>query len=193
MKDRELKEGERMLENANRVIAKHKALDRFEELQSQFDRIEARLTEPVSLATLGYLPAESQRLQREEVEKITDRLIPLARELTSYMARFLKRFPDEQTDLDPNVDSISSFRAFVRGISVDDLPKHEERFKRRLNENVLKEVGLLHGSLEDERPGNPRQDRASQHGPEATRLEARYLYAIGAQRCARSRDPRFPA
>ncbi len=36
-------------------------------------------------------------------------------------------------------------------MDLDDLPKHEERFKRRLNENVLNEIGLLHGGLEDER------------------------------------------
>ncbi|HPE05279.1 MAG TPA: SbcC/MukB-like Walker B domain-containing protein, partial [Thauera sp.] len=67
------------------------------------------------------------------------------------MTRFLKKFPDEQADLDADVAALPSFQALYERISADDLPKHETRFKQRLNEKVLHEVGLLHGSLENDR------------------------------------------
>jgi uncharacterized protein YPO0396 len=89
--------------------------------------------------------------ERDYVEKLSERIVPLGKELTSLMSKFLKRFPDEQTDLDPNLESLPSFQALFDRVSKDDLPKYEERFRQRLNENVVNEVGLLYGSLEDER------------------------------------------
>ena len=150
-KDRELRDGRRMLEASQRSLALAKASEDYEKWQSQYEAIASGLAEPISLANIGLLPSACMQSQRESVEKIQEKLAPLGRELISGMSRFLKRFPDEQADLDPNIESLSSFRALFEKISIDDLPKHEERFKRRLNENVLNEVGLLHGSLEDER------------------------------------------
>lgn len=150
-KDRELRDGRRMLEASQRSLASAKDSEDYEKWQSQYEAIASGLAEPISLANIGVLPSVCMQTQRESVEKMQEKLAPLGRELISGMSRFLKRFPDEQADLDPNIESLSSFRALFERISIDDLPKHEERFKRRLNENVLNEVGLLHGSLEDER------------------------------------------
>jgi uncharacterized protein YPO0396 len=63
----------------------------------------------------------------------------------------LREFPDIQTDLDPHVDSLDSFFALQAKISSDELPQHEARFKKRLNEKVLQEIGALRANLEQER------------------------------------------
>ena len=151
MRERELKDGNRLLENGHAMIRRAEVDGVLLQAEEHFDSLQESLKEPLSIHNLGSLPDETERLQREQVDRLQERLVPIARDMTSGMTRFLKKFPDEQIDLDADVGSLSSFLALFERISVDDLPKHEERFKRRLNENVLNEIGLLHGGLEDER------------------------------------------
>ena len=151
MRERELNDGNRLLESARITLRRAGTEGVLVQATEQFDSLNDALKEPLSIQNLGTLPADTERLQREQVDSLQERLIPIARDMTSGMTRFLKKFPDEQIDLDADVAALSSFVALFERISVDDLPKHEERFKRRLNENVLNEIGLLHGGLEDER------------------------------------------
>ena len=151
MRERELNDGNRLLESARVTLRRAGTEGVLVQASEQFDSLNDSLKEPLSIQNLGTLPADTERLQREQVDSLQERLVPIARDMTSGMTRFLKKFPDEQIDLDADVAALSSFVALFERISVDDLPKHEERFKRRLNENVLNEIGLLHGGLEDER------------------------------------------
>ncbi len=151
MREREFTDGNRLLESARNILRKGEKDGELAIALEQFESLQCDLREPLSIQNLGVLPAETERLQREQVDKLQDKLVPIAREMTSGMTKFLKKFPDEHIDLDADVGSLSSFVAMFERISIDDLPKHEERFKRRLNENVLNEIGLLHGGLEDER------------------------------------------
>ena len=151
MRERELNDGNRLLEIARNTLRRAETDGSLAQAIEQFDSLQDSLKEPLSIQNLGTLPSETERLQREQVDRLQERLIPVARDMTSGMTKFLKKFPEEQIDLDADVSSHSSFVALFERISIDDLPQHEERFKRRLNENVLNEIGLLHGGLEDER------------------------------------------
>jgi uncharacterized protein YPO0396 len=151
MRERELLDGSRMLDVAKDKVRKAQTNAVFNAAREQFSELQEIVHERLSLDNLGTLPSETERKQREIVDKLQERLVPVMREVTSGMTRFLNKFSEEQVDLDADVDSLPSFAALFAKISQDDLPKHEERFKRRLNENVLNEIGLLHGGLEDER------------------------------------------
>jgi uncharacterized protein YPO0396 len=150
-RQRELQEGNRMLENAKSRIRKAEQEEQLEAASEQFAVLDSIIKGSLTLANLGTLPPETERLLREKSDQLQDRLRPIADELRSNMGRFLRRFPDEQSDLDTNVESLTSFVALFERISKDDLPKHSERFKQRLNENVLNEIGLLNSGLENER------------------------------------------
>jgi uncharacterized protein YPO0396 len=147
----ELKNGQRILDNAQRTIERVAASDQQERFETQFDALKKELRGELTLDNLGTFPMEAARRLRLACDKQQERLTPLMRELTSTMTRFLKRFPDEQADLDADPASLSSFDSLFKRIIADDLPKHETRFKQRLNEKVLLEIGLLHGGLEDDR------------------------------------------
>ncbi len=151
MREREFSDGNRLLESARTTLRRALTDGALALATEHFDSLHDALKEPLSIQNMGTLPSETERLQREQVDRLQERLIPVAKDMTSGMTKFLKKFPDEQIDLDADVSSHSSFVALFERISIDDLPKHEERFKRRLNENVLNEIGLLHGGLEDER------------------------------------------
>ena len=151
MRERELRDGSRMLDVAKDKVRKAQTDAVFNAAREQFSELQEIVHERLSLENLGTLPSETERKQREIVDNLQERLVPVMREVTSGMTRFLNKFSEEQADLDADVHSLPSFAALFAKISQDDLPKHEERFKRRLNENVLNEIGLLHGGLEDER------------------------------------------
>ncbi len=147
---REHSDGVRLVSHSRRVAA---ALTpaRHSEFAISFDAITAAMPQPLQIENLASLPGEITDKLRGRVEAVQQKLIPLAREVTSGMTRFLKKFPDEQSDLDAAVESLSSFQALHQRIAQEDLPQHEIRFKQRLNEKVLHEVGLLHGALENDR------------------------------------------
>ncbi|HBE70135.1 MAG TPA: hypothetical protein DDW52_18460 [Planctomycetaceae bacterium] len=147
----ELRSGTAFLNNARRTIDQVEVNGRQDQHREQFDAIKELLKEELSIETLATLEADTERLLRRDYDKQTDRLAPISKEVTSAMTRFLKKFPDEQSDLDADVASLESFVELYQRIAADDLPKYESRFKQRLNEKVLHEVGMLHSSLETER------------------------------------------
>jgi uncharacterized protein YPO0396 len=150
-RENELRNGSQVLSVAQKKLTSAQQDGSLLLAEEQFDALRSAVQQTLTLENFATLPNQFTQQLRDDCEKLQDRLQPIARDLTSAMTRFLKKFPDEQADLDANVESLSSFEALYARIATDDLPKHEERFKRRLNEKVLHEIGLLHGSLEDDR------------------------------------------
>ncbi|MEQ1829343.1 MAG: ATP-binding protein [Pirellula sp.] len=150
-RERELRDGTRLLTTAQEKLQKAQSDGSLVIATQQFEALRSLIKEPLTIANLDALPKKTEETYRDRSEQLKDRLIPAERDVTSGMSKFIRHFPDEQIDKDVNIESLSSFVALYERISMDDLPKHEERFKRRLNENVVNEIGLLHGGLEDER------------------------------------------
>ena len=147
----ELKQGQRWLSAAQDRLKVAASDGRLAVAEVEFESLRALVGQELTLDNVAVLPETFERQQRHLFDRLQDSLVPVARELTSAMTRFLKKFPDEHADLDAHVASLSSFVALHQRIAGDDLPQHEERFKKRLNEKVLHEIGLLHGGLESER------------------------------------------
>lgn len=147
----ELRNGLRVLNNAEGTIERLSSTPNRDSLLFHFPAIGIEVGEQLTIENLATLPSDFERQQRARVDSLISKLQPLARELTGYMSKYLRTFADENKDLDADVDSLDSFEALYERLSQDDLPRHEARFKSRLNETVLHEVGLLHGSLENDR------------------------------------------
>ncbi len=140
-----------VLANARKKLAKGEQDGSLEAARDEFDSLKDLVKEPLTLDNIGLLPEVFERDQRERWEKLDKQLSPIGRDLTNAMVKYLRKFQDEQSDLDANIETLSSFEALHQRIAADDLPKHEERFKSRLNEKVLHEIGLLNGGLETDR------------------------------------------
>ncbi len=147
----ELKSGLKWLAGARERLKTAEADGRLDRAQVEFETLHKLVGQELTLDNVATLPESFERTQRQQFERSQESLKPIVRDLTSAMTRFLKKFPEEHEDLDAHVESLSSFRALHAKIASDDLPRHEERFKKRLNEKVLHEIGLLHGELESER------------------------------------------
>ena len=150
-RENEARMGQQLLTNARTKLQKAESDGRLEIARDEFDSLKELVDQKLTLDNIGTLPESFERDQRERWEKLDQQLAPIARDLTNAMVKYLRKFQDEQTELDANVETLSSFEALHQRIASDDLPKHEERFKSRLNEKVLHEIGLLNGGLETDR------------------------------------------
>jgi len=86
---------------------------------------------------------------RKEKESIESKLRPIQQKLTDIMHQFLRKSKVE-TGLRPDPNYLDDFLARHRRIVRDDLPKHAERFKKRLNDKVTREISFLHGQFKSD-------------------------------------------
>lgn len=91
---------------------------------------------------------EQQDTQIMQLLRVLD---PVRERLLELMNRFLGNFPERAANLRPTVEYLSGFLAIRQRIIDDDLPRHEQRFKERLNQKVIEEIGMFWGGLTQQR------------------------------------------
>ncbi len=149
---KQFNDGELLLKSVDEKIATAKRNGRWEAANAQFAAIKDGLGDRVlTIENMGRLPTEAAYEMSTQVAELEQSIEPIRDQMTKAMSRFLTKFPVFESELDPTPSALSSFEQLHVRISKDDLPRHERRFKQRLKEKVLQEIGLLHGSLEDER------------------------------------------
>jgi uncharacterized protein YPO0396 len=149
---RQLGEAERLIANAEAVLARRTAEGALVRPVETFDELEDCFREqPLTATNLFEQERAFQDAQRAELDQLRQELDPLKTELERLMISFLRDSPEERTDLEPGVDFLDGFLALRERIRREDLPRHEYRFKERLNEKVTQEIGLLHAAFQSER------------------------------------------
>lgn len=150
--EKDLADGRRIRDRVLASIQRAKTAGMFETSERVFDEIKAILGErSLVLDNLSTLPAEVNAELTARLVELENRLTPIRDTLTKAMSKLLQKFPVFESELDPTPQSLPSFEELASRIAKDDLPRHELRFQQRLKNNVLQEIGLLHGSLENER------------------------------------------
>lgn len=148
----ELDNGKRLCGKAAAAVEEARRDGTYDELAEQFSAIETLLGESLlTIENLTILPERFKQDRYDEVTRLADQLESIAKPLRSKMSRFLADFAEFRSEMDGDVGSLPQFVALHRRIDKDDLPRHEKRFKERLNEKVLHEVGVLNSHLENER------------------------------------------
>jgi uncharacterized protein YPO0396 len=149
--NKEIENGERAVANARailreraseRTLAKHEEC--FKSLEAEF------LDDPLTVNTLIERERAFVDQRRKSLDRLRDELAPLANSLQRAMSRFLLEFAAERSDLQPDTTYLDSFLDLRAHVIREDLPRHEQRFKERLNEKVTHEIGLFNGSLQSE-------------------------------------------
>lgn len=149
---RQLAEYERLIANAAKILKEREANGTLACHTESFSDLEACfLDAPLAPATLFEREREFKEVRRAEVEQLRQDIEPMRTRVTTLMIRFLRDFPDERTDLEPQVEYLDSFLELRAHIQREDLPRHEQRFKERLNEKVIHEIGLLNAALRSDR------------------------------------------
>lgn len=66
------------------------------------------------------------------------------------MQAYKNDYPLETREADAAVDAAPEFRAMLRDLREQDLPRHEQRFKALLNEGTIQDIALFQNQLEKE-------------------------------------------
>lgn len=107
-------------------------------------------TQPTNAFELVELKERFRADLGNRTRRLREELDPLKGDLVEAMAEYMRRCPGEH-DIRANIEYLPAFLALRQRILEDDLPRHEQRFKERLNERVIQEIGLFRADLERER------------------------------------------
>ncbi len=148
---RELDDGERLIAVAQRKLDERRRDGTLAEHAASFAELDARFVEqPLTAADLFERERGFLEQLHENVDRLLDELRPRETELCTAMSNFLHECPEEQNDLRADINYLDSFLGLAERIEKEGLPRHERRFKERLNEKVTQEIGLLNGALQTE-------------------------------------------
>jgi uncharacterized protein YPO0396 len=178
--ERAIAEGKRLIANAVHSLQAAKADGLLELHRHAFGDLEGCFTEN-PLTAVTFFEQEQVFMKTKHAEaNVLQRLVdPLRNELCSAMNAFLRDFPAEKADLDASPDSLDSFLGLRERIQREDLPRHEQRFKERLNEKVIADFGLL--NVADAARRDRAEDRAVESVARSARIPAGHLHAARAE------------
>lgn len=158
-KDGKRKEKERMQGEKEGAIKLHEddlkeciqitGLLKKEEQEAFFPKIQKFVhTEDVGLKTIDRL----QSKVRKEIDELKGKKIntqgKLREGIVSKMQRYKHEYPAETHEVDASIEASKEFKQFFRKISEEDLPRHEERFKRLLKEGTINDIAIFKNQLE---------------------------------------------
>jgi uncharacterized protein YPO0396 len=67
------------------------------------------------------------------------------------MQGYKDKYPQETSEIDASIESSNEYRKILSGLISQDLPRHEERFKRLLREGTIQDIALFQNHMEKER------------------------------------------
>ncbi|WP_164101158.1 ATP-binding protein [Candidatus Laterigemmans baculatus] len=148
---REIEQGEKVLEQARSRLETFRREQSLRHYEAVFPDLDKRLTRSaLTVENLFAKEVEWKDASVAEIARLRGKLDPLTERLLRAMGQFLREFKAERDDLQAEVGAIDDFLGLLEQIRREDLPKHEQRFKDRLNDKVTQEVALFHAALQDE-------------------------------------------
>lgn len=146
-----IKQAERLIDNATSALRKLEGSGELDGHRTVFPELETSFVDaPLTVDDFLERKDAFRQDQERRVSRLRAKLEPERDRLLKSMGRYLRKFPEE-TDMLPNCDYLDSFLGLRQRIVEEDLPRHEGRFKSRLNEKVTHEIGLFRGALDKER------------------------------------------
>lgn len=150
--ERKIADGEQLLANAEADLRKLDCEGSLMGHRAQFAELEAAFAEPpLTPETIFEREKQHRNAQDVRIQRLRKDMEPTRTRLLSAMAAFLQKCPAETNDLRPSIEYLDGYLGLRQRIVDDDLPKHERRFKERLNQKVIEEIGLFRNALEQER------------------------------------------
>jgi uncharacterized protein YPO0396 len=150
--ENQIKDGRRLIANAQSQLEKQRQQADWGVHEQCFADLREHFAEhPLTALNLMDQRPRFTTTYHAKADQLRARLEPLRVRVCHDMNRFLRTFGEERSDLDATVEHLTGFLALRDQIQREDLPRHEQRFKERLNEKVTQEIGILNGALQTER------------------------------------------
>jgi uncharacterized protein YPO0396 len=113
-------------------------------------RLEAFAQRNLSVESCDNAQVEHREWLQGRIDAGEKRKGHLAQSVVRRMMEFKQTYPLETKDFDANMASAGEFGALLQRLTVDDLPRHEDRFKALLHEGSINDIGLLQSQLDVE-------------------------------------------
>lgn len=114
------------------------------------ERIEARLKgKDLMLQNTDLLLSDTQNYFHNSAASYQGRLKSAEDDLLHRLSIFVRDFHESSTDLDPSLEALPGFLALKARIERDDLPRHQERFRDLMNENIAQDILDFRAELEN--------------------------------------------
>lgn len=152
--EREIAQANALIGQAQQRIAEARERGDWDGQEAQFATIQRDLEQNGAvLAAENILGSESSYMTalRDYIDTLRGQLEPVEKSMLQSMSKFLRKFRHFEQDLREDPAYLNDFISLHDRLEREDLPKHETRFKERLNEKVTTELGILHNQLHNER------------------------------------------
>ena len=119
-----------------------------------FDRLDAtlhgRFSKLQELSQFAELQNETSHAIQVRLNALHSEAEPIRADGIRAMQKFLSDSPEERNDLRADWLYLDGFLGLLDQLRQEDLPRHEQRFRERLNDNVAQELGVFHAALQCE-------------------------------------------
>lgn len=112
--------------------------------------IERGLLDKLDLNNVDKRERELREFLTADIDAIDQKIKRKGESIVGLMGDFLHRWREEALDVDASLDSRQEFREILDRLEREDLPRHEERFKKKLNEDTINGIALFQEKLESE-------------------------------------------
>ena len=141
-----------ILQSAKTEVEQATDFGQFATHEVRFDEITTSLGDPaLSIEDIFIRRDKWKHLTEEKIKKLRAPLDDLANKLIGKMSAVLREFREEAANFDASVRSLGSFLGWLEQLRKEDLPRHEKKFKDRLNDQVSQEIALFNTELRQER------------------------------------------
>ncbi len=152
---RESEDGAYLLQRHAAILAIRETEGKLGQHRIEFDTLAALLAEKIPrvelLTDFSEYQTDASRDLQQRLNHLGEQAEPMRTEVIRSMQKFLSENPEARDDLQADLHYLSGFLGLLERLRKEDLPRHELRFRERLNEKVVQEIGLFHAALQCER------------------------------------------
>lgn len=150
--ERWLADATKLMENCQRTLKASRSDGSWSRHSESFADLDTLLAEhPLTTDDCSERRETIRKSLDAERTRLRSELTPIEETLLEQMTRFLTANREEQLDLRASIAYLDDYLRLLERIRDEDLPRHEQRFKDRLNEKVGHEVSVLRNSFEIDR------------------------------------------
>ncbi len=122
-----------------------------EERDTWFPGIDPFCARNLNLQNIDKAQREVREAIQQQLDNDANRVKRLTEKLIGAMQAYKNAYPAETAEVDAGLEALNEFETMLQALQEQDLPRHEQNFKRLLNEGTINSVALFQNQLDKER------------------------------------------
>jgi len=105
----------------------------------------------ITLPAVDSIQKEIREFIQKQMDNLTEQNKRRNSRISGQMQGYKDKYPQETSEIDASIEASKEYRKILDGLITQDLPRHEERFKRLLREGTIQDIALFQNHMEKER------------------------------------------